>query len=68
MTTRGDFRAAVTLNGTLEACRYKGARFFVAASFQLAMIAIRVGMSLEASGASCGSPEVRYDATGMAII
>jgi len=40
----GDFRAVVTLNGRLEARRYKGARFFVAASSQLAMIAFRLSM------------------------
>ena len=31
------------LKGTLEACRYKGPNAFVAAGFQLAIVAVREG-------------------------
>ena len=50
---------AMSLKGRLEAYPHKESSAIVVASFQLAMIAFRVGMSLEASGASCGAPEAR---------
>jgi hypothetical protein len=42
---------AQLLKGTLEACPYKGPSALVAASFQLAIVAVWGGMSLEASEA-----------------
>ena len=48
MTARNDIRAAVTLKSRLEARPYKELSAIVAAGFQPAIVAFRVGMSLEA--------------------
>ena len=65
VTSRGDFRTAVTLKGRLETRTYKEPSAIVVAGFQPAIIAFRVGMSLEASR---GFAEVRCAAAGTAII
>ena len=57
---------AVALKGRQDARPYKESSAIVAASFQLAMIASRVGMSLGASESDErveGSPQVEYRGT-----
>ena len=61
MTTWGDFRAVVTLNGRRDARPYKEPIALVVAGFQPAILASKDSMSLGASEASCGSPEVRSE-------